>query len=722
MPPPPSVTSPPLRPKGEYRSAEHVGHPVNPPGRPKGEHRGAEHEGHPAKPPRRPRGEQRSAEHEGTAMSHSRELAARFEAYGDWRKRLSSGVSALHDWLADQDLADAQVDLKVQQLLERLHQDQLVVAFVAEFSRGKSELINAIFFADFGQRLLPSSAGRTTMCPTELLYDPSRPASIRLLPIETRLRSATVAEFKSYTDEWVTLALDLAAPEKMSEALGRVSQVKRVPIALARKYGLFEDEETAAASGGRDGGVVDIPCWRHAVINFPHPLLQQGLVILDTPGLNAIGTEPELTLSLLPNAHAVLFLLAADAGVTKSDLEIWNRHLAGADPSSRSGRLAVLNKIDGLWDELKPEQAIAAEIEQQVRASAAQLDIPPAQVFAVSAQKALVAKINGDDALLAKTRLPALEDALSDKLIPAKRDIVGAATQAEVRGIATGVHVLLDARRAGIAEQLAELSALRGKNQDVVGHMMERIREQKELFERGFQRYTALRTVFTEQTNRLQDTISLDSLRETAAQTRQQIEASPFTKGMRTAMGEFFARIRGDFEQAGAQTSEIHAMMNAMYERFAKEHGLEPYAPPPFSMLKYMKEIDRLENAYNQHFNTLWNMLSKAKFPLMKRFFETVASRVKHLYDIASRDLDSWLKAVMAPLETQVREHHLQLRRRLESIKRIHRASGELEERIAELEEQEKAIVGQAAALQRRLEAIDALVLEPDELPLAANG
>ena len=92
-----------------------------------------------------------------------------------------------------QDLADAQIDLKVQQLLTRLHQDKLVVAFVAEFSRGKSELINAIFFADFGQRLLPSSAGRTTMCPTELLYDATRPPSIRLLPIETRLKDATVA-------------------------------------------------------------------------------------------------------------------------------------------------------------------------------------------------------------------------------------------------------------------------------------------------------------------------------------------------------------------------------------------------------------------------------------------------------------------------------------------------------------------------------------------------
>src|SRR6478736_1356401 len=157
-------------------------------------------------------------------MMQSKDLAARFEAYSDWRRRLSTGVSRLHEWLSEQELADGQADLTVQRLLERLHQDRLVVAFVAEFSRGKSELINAIFFADFGQRLLPSSAGRTTMCPTELLYDPGRPPSIRLLPIETRQKEATVSEYKNYADEWVTFPLDLASAERMSEALSRVSQ------------------------------------------------------------------------------------------------------------------------------------------------------------------------------------------------------------------------------------------------------------------------------------------------------------------------------------------------------------------------------------------------------------------------------------------------------------------------------------------------------------------
>jgi hypothetical protein len=258
-------------------------------------------------------------------------------------------------------------------------------------------------------------------------------------------------------------------------------------------------------------------------------------VILDTPGLNAIGTEPELTLNLLPNAHAVLFILAADAGVTKTDLEVWNQHLAGDDPATKAGRLVILNKIDGLWDDLKSEDEINAEISRQMRNTAQMLGVPGSQVFAASAQKALLAKVNGDDALLARSRLPALEHSLSQKLIPAKRDIVGAASQAELRALAAGVRSILDSRVAGIDEQLAELTALRGKNQDVVGHMMERVREEKDLFERGLARYTALRNVFTQQTNELFDHIGLEALRANAAALAAAIEDSPFTKGVRGA-------------------------------------------------------------------------------------------------------------------------------------------------------------------------------------------
>jgi 4-hydroxymandelate oxidase len=64
--------SPPGRPKGEFRSAQHEGTPMSPPGRPKGEFRSAQHEGTPMSPPGRPKGEFRSAQHEGTPVTADR--------------------------------------------------------------------------------------------------------------------------------------------------------------------------------------------------------------------------------------------------------------------------------------------------------------------------------------------------------------------------------------------------------------------------------------------------------------------------------------------------------------------------------------------------------------------------------------------------------------------------------------------------------------------------
>ena len=175
--------------------------------------------------------------------------------------------------------------------------------------------------------------------------------------------------------------------------------------------------------------------------------------------------------------------------------------------------------------------------------------------------------------------------------------------------------------------------------------------------------------MFTQQTNELFDIIGLDGA---ARRTRRARASASRTARSRRACATRWATSSRDsardFDQAGRQAAEIHDMMRAMYTRFAHEHGIEPYVPPPFSVLKYQKEIERLERAYNTHFNTLWNMVSKAKFPLMKRFFETIASRVKHVYKVANRDVEGWLKAVMSPLETQVREHHIQLRRRLDSV------------------------------------------------------
>ena len=626
-------------------------------------------------------------------------LAHQFAAYTEWRKALVDTICDYRSWLNEQELNDAQIDQRIQQLLDRLREDKLNVAFVAEFSRGKSELINAIFFAGYGQRLLPSSAGRTTMCPTELLYDPSKPTSLQLLPIETRTSDATTTEYKRYPDEWQTFEFTIESSDSMVNAFKEVSRTKKVTLEEAERYGLYDPNSADDAMSINSDGSIDIPCWRYAVINFPHPLLEQGLVILDTPGLNAIGTEPELTLNMLPNAHAVLFILAADTGVTKSEIDVWRQYISGTRWKQK-GRLAVLNKIDGLWDELKDEAEIQKEITKQVNTSAELLGLEANQIFPISAQKALLAKVNKDDKLLSKSRVLELEKALSDELIPSKKEIVRDNTQNEIEDLISNSHLILEARLQGLAEQLGELRGLRGKNEDVVEHMMNKVKVDKENFEKGLQRFQALRSVFSQQTNQLFTLLGMETLKSQVTNTREAMISANFTKSIRGAMDAFFADLKDRMVKSDAQIEEIKKMMDAMYEKFSKEHGLRKAEPPSFSTLRYQKELAKLERAYKEQFNTAFNMITNEKMTLTTKFFETLASRVIHVYEVANRDIENWLKAVIAPMESQVREHQLQLRRRLESIKRIYQATDTLEDRIGELENIEKGIQAQEADLK----------------------
>jgi hypothetical protein len=116
-------------------------------------------------------------------MPAPRELAARFEAYGEWRKRLAGAVGDLHGWLREHDFADAHVDFKMGEILERLREDSLIVAFSPVLTRQISS--SARSSSPIWERACcPLPRARTTMCPPSF-FSIRRAPSIQLLPIET---------------------------------------------------------------------------------------------------------------------------------------------------------------------------------------------------------------------------------------------------------------------------------------------------------------------------------------------------------------------------------------------------------------------------------------------------------------------------------------------------------------------------------------------------------
>ena len=624
-------------------------------------------------------------------------LASRFEEYGNWRDSLAKAIVDLRQWMTETQMLEGDAARRIEVALDRLAEDKLVIAFVAEFSRGKSELINAIFFADYGKRILPSSAGRTTMCPTELLYDDTLPPCIRALPIETRARSGSTSDFKRMTGEWKVFPLDTNSTEGMLGAFQIVAETVRVTVDEARGYGLFDAEDPGQAIAVDKHGMVEISKWRHAVVNFPHPLLKHGLVILDTPGLNAIGTEPELTLSLVPNAHAVLFVLAADTGVTKSDLDVW-RQVVG-DGGHRN-HIAVLNKIDGLWDPLKTPGEIEREVRRQVHDVAATLDLEPVRVFPVSAQKGLVAKVQGDDRLLEASRLPLLEEALIELLVPAKQRIVRDQTVMTVERVMVETRQALSARERGVIEQLYELRALQGKNQSSIERMTRRAYAEQREFEEVVRKIVAARLVLSRLSEDLFKPLRVSALREHALATRNRMKRSQLSAQLSSAVKAYFAGLREMLRSANAKTLEIEQMVIGVQRRFAEELGWSVSPPMSFSLDTYLAELERAEDAWRSQFGAL-AVLTTDKWALMQRFFDTVVSKSRDIFSAAERDTEAWVKSLLPPLEMQVREQRAQLKKRAESVSKIRDAQGSLDDRITELEEALEDAQGKISALKR---------------------
>ena len=607
----------------------------------------------------------------------------RIQAYGAWRAALTEALTRYARWLAEAGLADGSMQQRFARSLERLAGDRMSIAFVAEFSRGKSELINALFFADYGQRVLPTSAGRTTMCPTELMYDSAEPPGIRLLPIETRMHDMTVTELRKSPREWVTVPFEPGNLASLRAAFDCVRETKRVPVHEAVLLGMVDETESDSPLHPDADGLIEVSRWRHAIANLPHPLLETGLVIIDTPGLNSIGAEPELTLSVIPSAQAVLFLVSADAGVTRSDIEVWRDRIS---PAHQSGRFVVLNKIDGLWDGMRSDAEIDAEIGLQLDSVTRVLQLPHENVFAVSAQKGLLAKVVGDDALLARSRLPELEQALALEIVPRQKSIMSDQLRREFDDARSLIHALLATRRRNLVEQVSELNGLRGKNRAALEQIARRVKLERAEFEGTLRQAQALRTVLGRHEESIRNTIRIDQLKRHVREARQQMRASSLSIGLSQGMNSLLMAVQADFRTLSDHVVEVQAMMTAMYASFNREHGLALGTPAPFSIRPLIDELERIEALHRQQFGAL-SLVTTEKWSLTRRFFESVAVRIRDVYERAGEDSQNWLRALMAPIDSQLREHQAQLRRRVDSVRRVMEASGQLQERIAQLEE-----------------------------------
>ncbi len=646
----------------------------------------------------------------------SASLNTEIEQYSDWRERVRTAVQELSSFLKDHNVTDLRTHHQFESVLGSLVDDNLSVAFVAEFSRGKSEMINTIFFGNYKRRILPSGSGRTTMCPTELLYDANRPASIRLLPIESRKEERPLFELKKDTELWTEIEFDPEDVDSVADALQGMTDNKLVSKAYAKqlKFDLLETEDSEIGLPVNQYDEVEIPSWRHAIINLPHPLLKQGLVILDTPGLNAIGAEPELTINQLATAHTVIFILSHDTGVTATDLELWETHLGGLQDKKKKEdlvpsdqrKLVALNKIDALWDGIRDEVEIQNEINAQVVATSKALKLDRENIFPVSAQKGLLAKLNDDQELLERSNIGSLERAIADKLIPEKRRIVVDKVQSTLESVLESATSIMGSRLRDADEHIAELRQLSSKNTDVISHIMLKVQAEKSSLEVDMQRYQALRAVYAKETTKLVRILAPERLEKLIAITKHNMAKCATSMTLQKTIAKYFDRLNYYLDSAIEQANEIAVLSENITRDFEKDHGIANFKVRRLRLERYKQDVARLE-AKHSNLKETRTLFFREQMSITNKFYESVCSASRKIFSRALRDSNNWNNNLMVPMETHVREHHTQLRRRLESVKRIHRASDTVDARLSELNVQHSVLVkqnDQLAALQNKLD------------------
>lgn len=627
-------------------------------------------------------------------------LKTQILALDRWRQDMTQSVLEFQTWLAKSTLSTPEMELRVLNALEMLRSDKLTIAFVAEFSRGKTELINAIFFADYKRRLLPSTVGRTTMCPTELFYDNQTHQSyIRLLPIETRRLDTSLSDLKNDLSRWTTLPLDINSPDQMVATLQEVVKSKSVTIEDAKALGLYD--EALAAESGATGGHIDVPLWRHALISFPHPLLKQGLVILDTPGLNALGTEPELTLNMLPAAQAVVFVLAPDTGVTRSDLDIWQYCIRSAvDPDHPEGVIAALNKIDSLWDEMMTDEEIDASIEKQRQNTATMLGIDARHVLPVSAQKALVAKAKQDTKLLEKSRILTLESLLADEIVPAKRRIVSERVIGDIGGLLQQCRDMLTAHEKKLLGHLENLRTANSRNANVIKHLTQKTREQQIAYNNNMKYLQSARRTVAQQTAAIMNELSVEAFDYLVTKTRKDMTESWTTGGLKHGMKLFFDGLSETMEVVSRQTEQTYLLAEEVYKKFHEDHGLPELTFPRFSIDEYKTQLSKLAGASDEFRNSPVTTMTEQSF-VVKKFFISLVSHTREVFFKAHREAEAWLKELMSPLMAQIHMHKQLLEQHLDTLCKINETRESLTKNIAALENQCAAIQEQIATLDQ---------------------
>jgi replication fork clamp-binding protein CrfC len=246
---------------------------------------------------------------------------------------------------------------------------------LGDLKRGKSTLLNALL----GENLLPSDVNPCTAVLTVLRYGSEKKVTVYFKDG----RNPERLDFKKFKQQYT---IDPTEAKKLEE----------------EKKQAFPDVE-------------------YAVVEYPLPLLEKGIEIVDSPGLNDTEARNELSLNYINNCHAILFVFRASQPCTLAERRYLENYIKGRG-------LTVFFLING-WDEVReslidPDDTLELqEAEWKLRkvfesnlADYCQVDgndVYEERVFELSSINALRRRLKNPEDALEGTGFPAFMGALN---------------------------------------------------------------------------------------------------------------------------------------------------------------------------------------------------------------------------------------------------------------------------------------------------------------------
>ena len=258
---------------------------------------------------------------------------------------------------------------------QNLRQGVFRLLVLGDMKRGKSTFLNALI----GENLLPSDVNPCTALLTVLRYGSRKQVTIYFKDG----KSPQQLDFQTFKRNYT---IDPAEAKQLEQ----------------QQRQAFPDVD-------------------YAVVEYPLSLLEKGIEIVDSPGLNDTEARNELSLSYINNCHAILFVLRAAQPCTLEERRYLDNYIKGRG-------LSVFFLINA-WDEIRKglinpddtEELTAAEekLRKVFQSNLAEYcwingqDIYEERVFEISSLMALRLRVKNPEASLEKTGFPAFMKALN---------------------------------------------------------------------------------------------------------------------------------------------------------------------------------------------------------------------------------------------------------------------------------------------------------------------